>query len=44
MTYATKQGWQYETILGNTNPSEATSKYPMRAYADNFLPRVVSIV
>lgn len=42
--YANKHGWKYELSAPTTNPAEAIDRYPMRTYADNFLPRVVSRV
>lgn len=39
--YAEKQGWKFETLAANGAPQDATGRYPMRTYADNFLPRVV---
>jgi hypothetical protein len=39
--YVEKQGWKYETLAANGAPVDATNRYPMRTYADNFLPRVV---
>ena len=39
--YANKQGWKFEVLAENGAPCDATTRYPMRTYADNFLPRVV---
>lgn len=40
IAYAQRQGWHYEELAANSLPSDSINRYPMRTYADNFLPRV----
>lgn len=41
--YAKQQGWKFETLAGSADPADGINRYPMRTYADNFLPRKVRV-